>query len=476
VSADRVARALATVTTLLPVALLGCGSGDGGGRTGSGGGPVGAGASTGSGGLTSTGGRGGSGAGTGGSAGMAAGSGGTVGATGGRGGSAGVRAGTGGSGGGMGGATAIAIPRAGRCSPPATARIADAQAAYAKWKADLLTTAGAGGFLRVRRPNSAGAEVNSTVSEGIAYGMLAAVYMDDQTTFDQLWRYSQLWLDGNGLMNWYINAAGTMALGTGGATDGDEDIAFALLLADKRWGGMGSLTQTYLSLGIRQVNLIWQFEVDHTRGDVLTPGDSFNGGAIINVSYFAPAFYRAFGRAAGQTANWNRVVESTYTVIAQTLNTTNGNATNGLVPAWSTPAGVPQAPAGLPLHHQLDSCRTPFRLAQDYCWYNEPRALSYLEKINSFHSVVGATNIVDGYDLNGTPHPQFAAIGNQSAAFVGPAGVGAMATPAYTTLRDQAYVAVATLGLLAGSQYYNESWTVLSLIMMTGLMDDLTLP
>ena len=35
---------------------------------------------------------------------------------------------------------------------------------------------------------------------------------------------------------------------------------------------------------------------------------------------------------------------------------------------------------------------------------------------------------------------------------------------------------LATLTLFAGSQYYNESWTVLALIMMAGLMDDLTLP
>ena len=353
--------------------------------------------------------------------------------------------------------------------------MADAQAAYAKWKTDLLTSDGASGFLRVRRPNSAGAEVNSTVSEGIGYGMLAAVYMNDQPTFDKLWQYAQHWLDGNGLMNWYINAAGMMPLGTGAAADGDEDMAFALLLADKRWGGSGTLAQSYLLSATHLIDLIWQFEVDHTRADVLTPGDGFAGGAIINISYFAPAFYRAFGRATNQTANWNRVVESTYTVIAQTLNTANGNATNGLVPAWSTPAGVPQAPAGLPIHHQLDSCRTPFRLAQDYCWNNEPRALRYLQAISGFYSTVGATNIVDGYDLNGTPHPQFASVGNQSAAFVGPAGVGAIATPAFTTLRDQAYAAVATLGLLAGSQYYNESWTVLSLIMMTGQMDDLTL-
>ena len=54
---------------------------------------------------------------------------------------------------------------------------------------DLLTSDGANGGLRVRRPNSSGAQVNSTVSEGIAYGMLASVYMDDQPTFDGLWSY-----------------------------------------------------------------------------------------------------------------------------------------------------------------------------------------------------------------------------------------------------------------------------------------------
>jgi endo-1,4-beta-D-glucanase Y len=370
------------------------------------------------------------------------------------------------------------IPRGGRCVAPARARAADAQAAYTKWLNDLVVSAGAGGFLRVRRPNSSGAEVNSTVSEGIAYGMLAAVYMNDQPTFDALWKYALAWPDGNGLMNWYINAAGTMPLGTGGATDADEDMAFALLIADRRWGGSGSLGQTYRASAIRQINLIWQFEVDHTRADVLTPGDQFaGGGAVINISYFAPAFYRAFGRATGDTANWTRVVESTYAVLGRTLSTANGNQSNGLVPAWSTPDGVPQAPAGtsMPTYHQLDSCRTPFRLAQDYCWNNEPRALAYLQAISGFYASVGATNIVDGYDLNGAPHPQFASVGNQSAAFVGPAGVGAMATPANAALRDQAYTAVAGLGLLAGSQYYNESWTVLSLIMMTGLMDDLTL-
>src|SRR5262245_22544642 len=150
-----------------------------------------------------------------GSAGTSAGSGGPVGGsragTGGFAGSAGTAGGGGAAGGsraGSGGTGALVIPGLGNCTPPAGANPPDARAAYAKFKNDIVTSDGAGGFLRVLRPNSLNAVVNSTVSEGIAYGMLLAVYADDQSTFDKFWQYSQIHLDGNGLMHWYIGPSG----------------------------------------------------------------------------------------------------------------------------------------------------------------------------------------------------------------------------------------------------------------------------
>jgi endo-1,4-beta-D-glucanase Y len=384
-----------------------------------------------------------------------------------------------GSGGTGGGTAPLVIPGAGHCAPPTGASTADAKAAYDKWKTDLVVSDGARGFLRVRRPNSSGAEVNSTVSEGIGYGMLLSVYANDQDTFDELWQYEQQFPDNHGLMNWYISADGTMALGTGAATDGDEDMAFALIMADQRWGGQGSLSTSYLTFAKTMIGLIWQYEVDQSRGFVLTSGDQSDG-SVINISYFAPAFYREFGRTTGQTSDWNNVIDASYTVLSNTLNAQNGNAQNGLVPAWSTPAGVPMTPSGtnMPLYHQLDSCRTPFRLGEDYCWNAEPRALAYLQKISGFYSSVGVANMVDGYDLNGNPHAQFVTTGGpRAASFVGPAGVGAMATgTTYVKLRDDAYASIATLTQLAGSTYYQESWTALSLQMMTGLLQDLVAP
>ena len=377
--------------------------------------------------------------------------------------------------GGVAGAGGTASPPAGlgACKLPALANASDADAAYATFKTDLLTADGAGGFLRVRRPNS-GTPVNSTNSEGIGYGLLLAVYMNDQTLFDKLWQYEQLHLDANGLMDWEINPEGTAPSGRGAASDGDEDMAFALVMADKKWGGKGTLPDTYLNNAKKLIDLIWKFEVDHTRNEVFMPGDSFGGGQVINISYLAPAYYRVFGQVTGKTTDWNKVVESSYGALNAALNATNKNVTNGLVPAWSTPAGVPMAPSGTshPINHQLDSSRTPFRIALDFCWFNEARALTYLQKITAFYSGIGAANLVDAYELDGTPA---SGASLHLAAFVGPAGVGAMAASSFATLRDQAYTALVTPpGLLGGSLYYNESWSVLSVLMMNGRFLNLT--
>jgi endo-1,4-beta-D-glucanase Y len=296
--------------------------------------------------------------------------------------------------------------------------------------------------------------------------MLLSVYANDQATFDGLWQYEQQHLGANGLMEWEIAPDGT-TLGEGAATDGDEDMAFALVVAHARWG-RGTLAKPYLKYAREQIELIWQHEVDHSRGDQLMPGDQFDGAQIINLSYFAPAFYRVFGAVTGQQAAWQRVVDSGYAALAATLNRDNQNLDNGLVPAWSTPEGVPTSPpnTGHPIHHQLDSCRTPFRIALDYCWFNEPRARPYLAKISTFHEHIGARHLLDGYNLDGTP---FKGAKLHLAAFVAGAGAAAMAIPEQAQLREEAYAELISWhAALGGSEYYNKSWSVLGALMLTG--------
>ena len=128
--------------------------------------------------------------------------------------------------------------------------------------------------------------------------------------------------------------------------------------------------------------------------------------------------------------------------------------------------------AGAPTHYQYDSCRTPFRIALDWCLRGEPRAKTYVAKTSQFFAAIGAKNIVDGYELDGRPRP--ASSSGQSAAFVGPAAVGAMADPAHRSLLDEGYTGVATYDLLVGGEYYDGSWTVLSLLVLTGNFLDYT--
>jgi len=373
------------------------------------------------------------------------------------------------------------------CIRPTNYSNDDVQRAYCKWKSDTVTNSGVGGCskggcFRVKRPNEPGTlDKDSTVSEGVAYGMLIAVYMNDQALFDGLWKYEQQFLDQHGLMNWYIKAdgSGIGSGGGGGATDADQDMAFALLMADKQWGGQGSLDKAYLDYAKGQITNIWNNEIVDSKG--VKPGDTWGDWTTINISYFAPSYYKAFAAVDSGHA-WSQVNTTSYDTITNTLNSANGNQNNGLVPAWcscGTSSCSPNAnawgdkPGQSPTYYQYDSCRTPFRVGLDYCWNGNSRAKDYVAKTSSFFGGIGASNIVYGYDLNGKTH---AFSSGKSAAFIGTAAVGALSSSSYQSFIDDAYASVATLQDLTGGTYYEESWTVLSLLALTGNFFDFTAP
>lgn len=365
--------------------------------------------------------------------------------------------------------------RTSHCIYPKNAESEHVRAAYRAFYDATVTSEGAGGYLRIKKPDS-GSVIGSTVSEGIGYGMLLAVYMDDQNLFDNLWKYEQSHLDANGLMDWEIGPDNKVTSGgAGAATDGDEDMAWALIMADRQWGGSGALSDSYLNHAKKLIDLIFTYEVDVGRNYLLRPGDKWGNVDVTNISYFAPAYFRVFGQVTGKVDEWNKVIAGNYDILERSLNSTSGNQDNGLVPAWCDSTGKPVvAYSGAPTHFQNDSTRTPFRVGQDYCYFGEARAKSYLAKISNFYVGIGVAGIVDGYNLDGTPRAERATNGARAASFVGPAGVGAMSDAKYQSFVDEAYSAVATLNLNAGTIYYQKSWTALSLLMLTGNFSDFT--
>ena len=116
----------------------------------------------------------------------------------------------------------------GTCTKPTGASGKALIEAYQLWKTTFVAADGAN--FRVRRPEAS----DDTVSEGIGYGMLIAVNMNDKPLFDGLWGYwkAHAAANTNGvLMNWKIPG------GDNSATDADEDAAFALVQASKQWTG-----------------------------------------------------------------------------------------------------------------------------------------------------------------------------------------------------------------------------------------------
>lgn len=368
------------------------------------------------------------------------------------------------------------------CVYPAAYANADVRALYEEWKSHLVTSEGAGGFRRVARVAEHILEPNSTVSEGIAYGMLISVYMDDQPLFDDLWRYALKYSwEGTLLMNWYIHADGNVSggggddpAGNGAATDADEDIAFALVMADRQWGGSGALERSYIEYAQQLIGDIWTHETVDER--LPKNGSGWGGDDNLNISYFAPAYYRVFAKVSGNDRWSSNVVDYIYTVIDNNLNAENGNEDNGLVPAWSQSNGTPaNHTSSLPFHFQYDSCRTPFRIGQDACWNGEARARDYVAKTSRFFSEIGVANISDGYELNGTPRPEFPdSFGGLSGAFIGPAAVGALHDGAFASFVDSAYAVIRENDAWAGGQYYDESWLMMSILMLTGNFLDYT--
>jgi len=358
------------------------------------------------------------------------------------------------------------------CCHPAEASADDVRRAFERFRAEIVTADGAGGFLRTQRPDTPDGVPNSTVSEGIAYGMIIAVMLDEQALFDGFFGYALKWSNENGLMSWYIAPDGSAALGAGAASDADEDMAWALVMAHRQWGGRGALGESYLSHARRLIDRIWELEVDHAeRADMFLPGDEWRGRNVFNPSYFAPNQYRIFGEVSGNRAGFDRVIDRGYEILENSLNPASGNRENGLVPAWCTDAGVPvEAFPGAMTNYQYDSARMPFRIGQDFAYHGEPRARRYLARVSAFFSEVGADAIVDGYTLAGAPAPDPRARQPNpgSAVFVGSAAVGAMHDVRYQRFIDAAYARVRSGELLARSRYYNHCWTVLSLLMLTG--------
>ncbi|MCL5090725.1 MAG: glycosyl hydrolase family 8 [Patescibacteria group bacterium] len=250
---------------------------------------------------------------------------------------------------------------------------------------------------------------DATTSEGQAYTMLRAVWEDDQATFDGVWQWTkdhlQYRLDDK-LLSWlWVKGEKDYQLGdSASATDADEDIALALLIAYKKWG-----EEKYLSQAKEIINDIWKKEVVSINGHYLLVAGTDNkkrNGYLVNPSYFSPASYQIFARIDASHP-WNQLADDSYWALNKI--TSQGNNKIFLPQNWVVINENWQISSASPYieknsdFYGFDSFRITWRLALDVVWFNNPKAKNYLKKVSPFftNQWLNKGNFASLYDLSG---------------------------------------------------------------------------
>lgn len=268
--------------------------------------------------------------------------------------------------------------------------------------------------------NTTGVEV--TVSEAHGYGMLITAAMaeyDDSAKeiFDGMYLYYKAHPSeiGSNLMAWQQQDNGTQLIDSNGAnsaTDGDLDIAYALLMADSVWGSDGNIN--YKQSAIDVINDIMEYEVNKTDW-ILQLGDwahwSKEGEAYYTAtraSDFIMQYMPVFAEVTGDD-RWLKVYNSTYTIINDIVD----EYKTGILPDFiikdnDTGKFVPSPPEFLESendgNYYYNSCRTPWRISMDYLINGNEDAKKFADAITAF--IVDSTKgdpseIKAGYTLEG---------------------------------------------------------------------------
>lgn len=211
-----------------------------------------------------------------------------------------------------------------------------------------------------------------THSEAVSYVLLRAVIMNEKDIFDRTWEWAQKNLQRKNIEYVYSLAEGkwieckktkeyknrrdhlfawkyfpTLDMASyskhgrdGGvlveedcftpATDADEDIAAALLMANNRWGKTGNID--YFSEARLILNDIWDFETEVIAGQRVLLGSDMQWGTKdpmtgkstygVNPSYFRPSYYTGLFKAFDPSHPWESLVSPSYAVLKRTQSAT----------------------------------------------------------------------------------------------------------------------------------------------------------
>ncbi|WP_082577967.1 glycosyl hydrolase family 8 [Lysobacter sp. Root690] len=339
---------------------------------------------------------------------------------------------------------------------------------YATWKQRYLKPACRAGEYRIKA-DTGDAYV---VSEGQGYGMLITVMMagndpQAQTYFDGLHRYNRGHPSNNDadLLAWAQDVNCNNVVGADSATDGDLDIAYALLLADLQWGSAGAIN--YASEARKVIAAIRRSNV-HPTSKLVNLGDWVDSSSpgyynSTRSSDWMLGHFRAFGAKLGDSY-WTGVLDAHQNLITRMQSSYAPNT--GLLPDFIVNTNTTPKPASAGFlegahdgHYSWNAGRVPWRIGIDAAVSGDTRSRTAARKLSVWirgKAGNNPNNVKAGYKLDGTVIDNY-----NEVFFTAPFAVAATVDPDAQAWLDKLWTYMASG---APGDYYGDSVKLLSML------------
>ena len=252
---------------------------------------------------------------------------------------------------------------------------------------------------------------NDVRTEGMSYGMMAAVQFGKKDIFDRLWRWSKKYMQHQegpykGYFAWSCKTDGTRNA-QGAASDGELYFVTSLIFASNRWGndtGINYLkeAQNILDCSMQKVGMDRTAPLINLEHQLITFTPDHWGGKFTDPSYHLPAFYEVWAKWAndGRSQFWKECAEKSREFLHKCI-----NEKTGLNPDYCNYDGsLMKTGQLLGDAFRYDSWRVPMNIALDYSWACKDKEWQqkYANTLQNFLYSQGIDSFLDQYNVDGT--------------------------------------------------------------------------
>ena len=287
---------------------------------------------------------------------------------------------------------------------------------------------------------------NDVRSEGMSYGMMLAVQLDQQAEFDRLWKWAYTHMrhaDGprRGYFAWQCKFDGTV-IDPGSASDGEEWFTMALFFASHRWGdgqgifNYGAEAQALLREMLHKPGTAEATAIINREAMQVVFAPNPTAGRFTDPSYHLPAFTELWSRWAmdpGDRRLWSGVTD-----VSRAFFHRAAHPETGLMPEYAYFDGRPhRAFAPDKGDFRYDSWRTLANVALDHAWWDvDPWQVGQSNRVLRFLQSQGPA-IPNQFTLEGKPLSKDTSLGlTAMAAVAGHAAEPDLARPFVQELWD----------------------------------------